>query len=107
MKYNIFLAIDAEQDIFDIYQYIFYNDSPKNAEYVFNKIKETIDRLSEFPDRGHLPREFDKINIKDFLEIHFKPYRIIYQISEENVVVHCVLDGRRELEELLHKRLLR
>jgi toxin ParE1/3/4 len=42
-----------------------------------------------------------------FREIHFKPYRIIYQIVESDVYIHAVLDGRRDLQELLEIRLLR
>jgi toxin ParE1/3/4 len=43
----------------------------------------------------------------EFREIHFKPYRIIYQIIDKRVFVHCVLDGRRDLQELLERRMLR
>ena len=31
----------------------------------------------------------------------------IYQIEGQTVFVHCVLDGRRDLQELLERRLLR
>jgi len=34
-------------------------------------------------------------------------YRIIYEVVESNVFVHCVLDGRRSLQELLEMRLLK
>ena len=63
--------------------------------------------LESFPERGHTPPELERINLIGFFEIHFKPYRIIYQILNNNVYIHCVLDGRRELQELLEKRLLR
>ena len=37
----------------------------------------------------------------------FKPYRIIYQIVGRKVFIHCVLDGRRNLQDILERRLLR
>lgn len=106
MKFDVFLAIDAERDIIEIYEYIYYNDAQVKAGYVYNKIKELIGNLSNNPERGHTPKEFENIGIKEYLEIYFKPYRIIYQIFNKKVFVHCVLDGRRDLEDLLYKRLL-
>jgi len=37
----------------------------------------------------------------------FKPYRIIYQIDDPNVFIHCILDGRPDMSTLLERRLLR
>jgi toxin ParE1/3/4 len=45
--------------------------------------------------------------VREYREIHFKPYRIIYQIVGRKVFIHCVLDGRRALQEVLEHRLLR
>ena len=42
-----------------------------------------------------------------YREVHFKPYRIIYEIVGRKVFIHCVLDGRRAVQELLERRLLR
>ena len=46
-------------------------------------------------------------NVEGFKEIHYKPFRVIYQISNDVVFIHAVLDGRRDLHELLERRLLR
>ncbi len=40
-------------------------------------------------------------------QVHFKPYRIIYQVAGRKVLIHCVLDGRRAVQEILERRLLR
>jgi len=37
----------------------------------------------------------------------FDIYRIIYQIAGRKVFIHCVLDGRRAVQEVLERRLLR
>ena len=107
MKYQVFLISDAEYDILDIYQFIKINDSAQKADYVFKKIRENCDRLSHFPARGHTPPELERIGILNYREIHFKPYRIIYEIIKGKVFVHCILDGRRSLQELLQRRLIR
>jgi toxin ParE1/3/4 len=107
MKYDVFLIEDAELDLFEIYQYIAINDSSERATYVYDKIKEKIYNLDQNPERGHKSAELERLGITDYLEIHFKPYKIIYQIINNTVYVHCILDGRRDLEELLQQRLLR
>ena len=107
MNFEVFLIDDAEKDLFEIFNYMFQNDSPDNADHVYSEITKTILNLNQMPERGHKPKEFDRIGVQDYLEIFFKPYRIIYQIKNREVYVHCVLDGGRDLEDLLQRRLLR
>ena len=107
MKYEVFLTEDAEEDIFEIYNYIVLTDSIGKAENLFEKLRETCLSLENYPDRGHLPPELERINVRDYSEIHFKPYQIIYQIRNKNIFIHCVLDGRRNLQEILLDRILR
>lgn len=107
MNYKVFLIADAEEDIFEIYNYVSTHDSPGNAEKLLENLQKTCLNLESFPERGHIPPELERINIIGFFEIHYKPYRIIYQIHEKNVFIHCILDGRRELQDLLERRLLR
>jgi toxin ParE1/3/4 len=107
MSFEVFFVADAEQDIMDIYKYIFFSDSKEKAEYVFNKIEETCKSLFFLPERGHIPAELERIGVMNYKEIHFKPYRIIYEIINKKVFIHCVLDGRRNLQQILEHRLLR
>jgi toxin ParE1/3/4 len=107
MKYNVYLISDAEEDIFDIYNYISISDSIEKAELLLQKLKETCLSLTNLSNRGHIPPELERIGIIEYREIHFKPYRIIFQVIESNVYIHCILDGRRELQELLEKRIIR
>ena len=106
-NYEVYVIEDAERDLLDIYAYISRNDSEESAEHVFDAIQDTCLGLSTFPARGHVPPELERIGIYDYLEIHFKPYRIIYQVRENDIFIHCILDGRRSLQELLQERLIR
>jgi len=106
-QFEVYVIEDAEKDLSDIYSYISRNDSLESAEYVFDAIQDACLGLSSLPSRGHVPPEMGRIGIFDYLEIHFKPYRIIYQIRENDIYVHCILDGRRSLQELLQERLIR
>lgn len=107
MVYEVFIVTDAEEDLYEIQNHAAIYDSVTKAENLLNKLVETCQSLSAFPGRGHLPPELERIAVLDYKEIHYKPYRIIYQIIESTVYVHCVLDGRRDLQQLLEERLLR
>jgi len=107
MKYRVYLSADAENDLFDIWNYVAHNDSPQKADYLLQELESTCFTLEEFPDRGHVPPELDRVYVREYLEIHWKPYRIIYRIQDDSVFVHCVLDGRRNVQELLIERSIR
>ncbi len=107
MKFQVVLIQDAEDDILKIYEYILAHDSCESAEYVFEKLEEKCLSLEQLPDRGHVPPELLRVNVTAFREVHFKPYRVIYEIQGKTVFVHCILDGRRDLQDLLERRLLR
>ena len=107
MNYKVFLISDAEEDLYDIYNYVAIHDSVENAENLLNKLEETCNSLSTFPNRGHILPELERIGVLYYREIHYKPYRIVYQIINTDVYIHCILDGRRDLQQLLYERLLR
>ncbi len=107
MHFTVNLVIDAETDLFDIYLYVAQHDSPEKAARLLDNLEKTILRLETTPLRGSYPPELERIAVFEFREIFFKPYRIIYQVRKKDVYVHCVIDGRRDLQDLLQARLLR
>ena len=106
-KWRVNIVSSAEEDLFEIYQYVFFNDSEEKTEILYSKLYEKCLSLQEYPNRGHVPPELSLLGIDDFLELHYKPYRIIYQIIEKVVFIHCVLDGRRDMQKQLQERLMR
>lgn len=106
MIFTVFLTEDAASDLKDIYTYISEHDSENNAEYVLDEIEKKFFSLSEFPERGVYPKELMALGIRDYREIFFKPYRIIYRIVKTNVYVYLIADGRRDMQTLLQRRLL-
>ena len=104
-EYNIIWADIAEKDLKNIIEYI-ADDSPINALKVFKKIKEKASSLYSFPDRGRLVPELRDQGILQYRELIHSPWRIIYRISENTVYVLSILDARRNIEDILLKRLL-
>jgi len=107
VKYAIEIIIDAENDLREIYRYVAKNDSIEKADRLIDNIEKTIFTLETLPFRGNYPPELERIGVLEFREVFFKPYRIIYQVMKSIVYVHCILDGRRDLPDLLQSRLLR
>ncbi len=107
MKYKVIIDPQAKEDMREIFFYVSINDSLEIANELLNKIEETCYKLEKFPRRGHIPEELRTTGIKRYLEIHYKPYRIIYEIKKEKIYVHSVLDGRRNIQEVLSNRILR
>lgn len=107
MNYEVFIIDDAEEDLYEIFSYAIVHDSALRAEKLLDNLEETCYSLSKFPGRGHIPPELEQISVLNYKEIHYKSYRIIYQIVESSVYIHCILAGRRDLQQLLQERLLR
>lgn len=58
---------------------------PENADYVLARIETALVGLSDSPERGAYPIELLALGIREYREIFFKPYRIIYRIAEMSV----------------------
>ena len=106
-SYHVRLTDEAEHDLIDIFEYIARKDSTDNAYYVLEKLDTLILSLDEQPERGHYPPELEKCGVKDYREVHFKPYRVIYEITGNHVAVLVCFDGCRDMQSLLERRLLR
>jgi toxin ParE1/3/4 len=106
-KYQVILTFEAERDIVDIYDYLAKKDTLQNAGYVLDNLESLILSLDEAPERGHYPPELSIQGIKEFKEVIFKPYRVIYEIIGNKVIVHLCVDGRRDMKTILERRLIR
>ena len=106
MAFLVQLTDDATRDLEEIYDYIDQHDEAGRADYVLEQIEKAFSSLSEYPERGNCPAELLDIGIREYREIFFRPYRIIYRVMENNVYVLLIADGRRDMQTLLQRRLL-
>ncbi len=103
-KYHVVWSNIAENDLKNIIEYI-ADDSPTNALKIFKSIKQKASSLNPFPQRGRIVPELQDQGILQYRELVISPWRILYRISEKNVFVLSVLDSRRNIEDILLKRL--
>jgi toxin ParE1/3/4 len=106
MRHEVLITQGAERDLEEIYDHIAESDSPEKAEYVLGRLREVCERLATFPDRGPHPKELQALGIREYRQTYFKPYRLIYRIVGKMVLIYLIVDGRRDMQALLSRRLL-
>lgn len=105
-RYEVLLAQGAEHDLESIYDYVAEFDSVTNANYVLDRLMKVVDGLAQSPERGTYPKELVALGIKEYRQTAFKPYRVIYRVIGRQVVIYLIVDGRRDMQSVLARRLL-
>lgn len=106
MPFAVRLTDDAARDLEEIFDYVSRRDAPGKAKRVLDRIEQAFQGLSEFPERGGCPGELLELGIREYREVFFKPYRIIYRVTAAGVYVLLIADGRRDMRNLLLRRML-
>ena len=106
MTHRVVLTQDAQHDLAEIHDYLERHEVPGRADAVLDRIDKALESLSTLPERGTHPKELISLGIRAYREVRFKPYRMIYWIDEDLVVVMLITDGRRDMQQLLQRRLL-
>jgi toxin ParE1/3/4 len=102
MRFEVLLTEDAARDLEEIHDYITANDDPAKADHVLARLEATLESLVANPERGSCPRELLALGIREYRQVFFKPYRMIYRIMGRHVYVYLIADGRRDMQ--LHRR---
>ena len=86
----------ARRDLREIHAFI-----ARDSRYYAKKVVETIlDRSLEiepFSERGRVVPELDETNIR---ELFVYSYRLIYEVTDKDIVVLAVIHGRRKLPDI-------
>ena len=106
MRFEVLLTAGALDDLQEIAEYIATHDSPAHADRVLDRLEQAVAGLAELPERGSHPKELLELGIREYRQVFFKPYRLIYRVTGGKVYVHLVVDGRRDMQSLLSRRLL-
>jgi plasmid stabilization system protein ParE len=102
-RYSVQWAVTAQQDLEQIAEFIAH-DRVINAVKVVKRIERLAQSLVSLPTRGRIVPELRWHGITRYHELIMKPWRILYRIDNSMVYVVGVLDGRRQVEDLLIDR---
>lgn len=106
MKNEVIVSQFAEDDLNEIIEY-YYSLSEKYVEKVISEFEENVMSLQRHPKSGRIVPELEKQGILQFRELIQGYYRIVYEISGEKVIVHTIIDGRRNFEDIIISKLSR
>ena len=69
-------------------------DSPDAARRLATRIRERVEALVDFPTAGRVVPE---IGIENYREVVIRPYRVVYEVRDNDVVILRVWHSRRDL----------
>jgi len=105
--YKLVILPEAERDIREIKKYVVKRFGQTTWTETFLTLKDSMNILRDFPESGNLPAELEQFEIMGFKEVVSGANRIIYNITNKQVVIHLVADSKRDMVALLTKRLFR
>jgi toxin ParE1/3/4 len=73
---------------------------------MYQQLSKACDSLSQNPERGNVPSEIEGLSEMLCRQIVIKNYRIIYQVIGKVVIIHGIIDGNRNIREVMRQRLL-
>ena len=104
-KYNIKWASPALDDLDEIIEYI----SKTNLTYsikVMDKIYEQVNKLNINPERCRIVPELEKYGYLSYRQLIVDYWKIIFKIEGNIVYIMVIIDGRRNLEDIILKKIL-
>ena len=104
-KYVIKWTAPAREDVNEIIEYI----SRTNINYavkILDKIEAAVKNLDKFPERNRIVPELEKYGYFLYRDIVVEYWKIIYKIENNLVYIMLVIDGRRNLEDILLKKMI-
>ncbi len=105
-RFEVLLTDGAQQDLQSIHDHICEFDGAANANRVLDELMDVVESLSKLPQRGSYPKELVGLGIKEYRQTFFGPYRVIYRITNGQVIIYLIADDRRDMQSMLAKRLL-
>ena len=96
----------AEDDLNEIIEY-YFSLSQNYVEKLISEFEKNIMSLQRHPKSGMVVPELEKQGILRYRELIQEYYRILYEISDNKVIVHTIIDGRRNFEDIIISKLSR
>ena len=104
---RVVILASAETDLVALRGYVVKNFSAATWQATYAKLKTAIRNLATFPHLGGVPDELETLNLTQYRQILSGMNRIIYEVRQDTVYIHLIIDTRRDLKEVLMQRLLR
>jgi toxin ParE1/3/4 len=106
MEYKINWSKDAGEEFIEIISWYKNNAGKNAAQKIYAKIDSRIKELKDMPGIGKPVQILKDIGVNNYRQIVQDHWIIYYKVEGENINIISVIDGRRNLEEILYKKII-
>jgi toxin ParE1/3/4 len=106
MKFKILWSYDAKSDLIEIITYIKERSGSEIARKIYNKVRNQIGKIILYPESFRAVPELLDIGVTEIKELVESPWRIFFRIDNNEIKILTILDGRRNIEEILYKKMI-
>ncbi len=101
MKYKLYYTQEAQRDLDEIWNYILSDlSNPIAAQNTVNRIVDSIDRLSDFPEIGAMLSSVADVE-SEYRFLVCENYLAFYRVDGKEVYIDRVLYGRCDYLRIL------
>ena len=94
MSNRIYWTRQSQEDLRQVRAFI-SRDAPATASAFVRRLRDSVNRLKEFPESGQVVPELGREDIRELLRGN---YRIIYRVGQERIDVLAVYHSARLLD---------
>ena len=106
MKHEIIWSKDAGDELVEIISYIKYNTGNITAKKINEKIMNEAERISENPEGRRISPLLREFGINHIHQFNISPWIVYYKLENDKMEIVSIIDGRRNLEEILYKKIM-
>ena len=106
MKCDIIWSQDAGDELAEIISYIKYHTGKITAEKIYSKIMNEVKRASENATGRRIAPLLREFGMNYIHQLNINPWILFYKVEETKMKIISIIDGRRNLEEILYKKIM-
>ena len=113
MNFKVVWSLDANDELLEIVTFQREKYGRRKALEVYESLHERVlvtklqpDLGRVVPELGRVVPELAVIGLTTIRELIQSPWRILYSVNGERIEILSIVDGRRNFEEILYRKVL-
>lgn len=107
MSHRVHLLRAAERDLHDLRTYLTTQFGKEAWQESYTQIKANLTCLAQFPLSGVIPTALETLQLRQSRENIAGNNRSIYEVRQDDIYIHIIVDCRRDMKTVLSHRILR
>ena len=106
MNFKVVWSLDANDELLEIVTFQREKYGRRKALEVYESLHERVLVTKLQPELGRVVPELAVIGLTTIRELIQSPWRILYSVNGERIEILSIVDGRRNFEEILDRKVL-